>query len=489
MSKNENRFPEALTYDDLLLVPGDSEVLPTTVNLKTRFTRNIELGIPLVSAAMDTVTESRLAIAIARAGGIGVIHRNLAIPEQVREVQIVKRSANGLIHHPATLTPENTIGEAIRSMQDLSVTSFPIVSGGKVVGILTNRDLRAEVEEDHPVSSAMTRKVITAPEGISHEKALEIMKKNKIEKLVITDKENRLKGLICSKDIQATLAFPSATKDSDGRLRVAAAVGTHPKELDRAQALVDAGVDALVVDTAHGHHVTVRNMVKNLKARFKVDVIAGNIATAEAARVLIAAGADALKVGIGPGSICTTRIVSGVGVPQATAILDVVSVAKAKKIPVIADGGIKQSGDIAKALALGAGSVMIGSLFAGTNESPGEVMYYQGRTYKTYRGMGSLGAMKAGGKERYNQGDVASDKLVPEGIEGGVPLKGALFDLVHQMLGGVRSAMGYLGAPNLVRFAAEAKFVRITNAGLRESHVHDVIITKEAPNYRIETQP
>ncbi|MBN8218312.1 MAG: IMP dehydrogenase [Spirochaetes bacterium] len=487
MPKNESRFREALTYDDLLLVPDDSSVVPTGVNLQTRLTRRIALQIPLISAAMDTVTESKLAIAIARVGGIGVIHRNLSIPDQVREVQIVKRSANGVIHHPATLTPDTTIRAAIQSMQELSVTSFPIVEGGKVVGILTNRDLRAEVDLDHPVSSAMTRKVITAPEGTPIEKALDLMKKNKIEKLVITDKENRLKGLICSKDILATSNYPLATKDDSGRLRVAAAMGTNPKELDRADALVKAGVDALVVDTAHGHNINVREMVRKLKKRHQVDVIAGNIATGAAAKALIEAGADALKVGIGPGSICTTRIVSGVGVPQATAILDVVEAARSRKIPVIADGGIKYSGDVAKALALGAATVMIGSLFAGTSESPGEVIYYQGRTYKTYRGMGSLAAMKAGGRERYGQGDVENEKLVPEGIEGGVPLKGSLVELVHQLLGGVRSAMGYCGAPNLEHFAKRAQFVRITNAGLRESHVHDVIITKEAPNYRTDS--
>jgi IMP dehydrogenase len=476
---------QALTYDDILLVPSYSDIQPHDADLKTRITPHILLNIPLISAAMDTVTESKTAISIAQQGGIGIIHKNLDISEQVKEVAIVKRSANGIIHDPVTLSPDISISEAISNMKTFSVTSFPIIKNNKVVGILTNRDLRSELDHDLPVSAVMTKEVITANENISLREAQNIMKKRKIEKLVIINKKDKLKGLICIRDILNDVNFPNANKDSDGRLKVGAACGTSDQEYDRAVELIKAGVDLLVIDTAHGHHKNQINMIKKIKKKHSsIDILAGNIATSQAAMALIDAGTDAVKVGIGPGSICTTRIVSGVGVPQATAILDVCKVTKRRKVPVIADGGIKYSGDIAKALALGASAVMIGSLFAGTNEAPGEVIYYQGRSFKTYRGMGSMAAMKKGSKDRYMQGGVDNNKLVPEGIEGGVPLKGSISDVINQLLGGVKAAMGYVGAINLVKLKQKAKFVRITSAGLRESHVHDVVITKEAPNYK-----
>ena len=480
-------FPAAYTYDDILLVPAYSQIQPREVVLNTRFTKRIRLNIPLVSSAMDTVTESKLAITLAQQGGLGVIHRNLSIKEQVREVRIVKRAANGVIYYPAVMSPHTTIAEAKERMVKISVSSFPIVQDNEVVGIVTNRDLRSQINPQEPVASIMTKKVITALEKTTLDEAQEIMRKQKIEKLVIVNKKNELKGLICMKDIQDTLNHPLAAKDKDGRLRVAAAIGTSEMEFERAKKLIAVDVDALVIDTAHGHHKKVISMLKRIKKSFKnIDVVAGNIATAKAATALIKAGADGVKVGIGPGSICTTRIVAGVGMPQVTAIVNVCRVAAKANIPVIADGGIKYSGDIAKALALGASTVMLGSLLAGTDEAPGETIFANGRRYKIYRGMGSLGAMQQGSKDRYNQGEIENNKLVPEGIEGGVPVRGPLAPVVNQLLGGLKSSMGYLGAGTLPAFVKNAQFVAMSNSGLRESHVHDVIITKEAPNYRID---
>lgn len=480
-----DRFPLALTYDDILLVPNASDVHPTQVNTSTWLTKNIRINTPLVSAAMDTVTESQMAIAMAQQGGVGIIHKNLSVEEQVKEVEIVKRSANGVIHHPVTFTPDAKIKQAIDEMEEHKVTSFPILDDGKVVGILTNRDLRSEVDYEHPVSDVMTRDLITANETVSVEEAQDVMKRNKIEKLVLVNERMELKGLICMKDIQNDANFPRASKDSSGRLRVGAACGTSDAEYERAQALIKAGVDVLVVDTAHGHHTHVANIIKSLKkANPEIEIVGGNIATAEAAESLIAAGVSAVKVGIGPGSICTTRVVSGVGVPQVSAILNVYSATKKHGIPIIADGGVKYSGDVAKALALGASTVMLGSLFAGTNEAPGEIIYYQGRSYKSYRGMGSLGAMKKGSKDRYFQGGVDNNKLVPEGIEGGVPLRGPVSENISQLMGGLSSSMGYCGAADLTEYCENAQFVQITSAGFKESHVHDVIVTKEAPNYK-----
>jgi IMP dehydrogenase len=476
---------EGLTFDDVLLVPAESQVLPNDVSTRTRLTGTIELAIPVVSAAMDTVTEARLAIALAREGGIGIVHRNLSIEDQVAEVDKVKRSESGMIVEPVTLPPDALVRDALELMARYKVSGVPITDGDNVlVGILTNRDLRFEDDVEQPVSALMTsRNLVTAPVGTTLAEAEEILHRNKIEKLPVVDSDGRLRGLITVKDIQKKIQHPQATKDDRGRLCVGAAVGVGPDAPERAQALVSAGVDVLVVDTAHGHSRGVIDMVAKIKSLVSVDVIAGNIATAEAARALADAGADAVKAGIGGGSICTTRVVAGVGVPQVTAVYDV---ATAVDVPVIADGGITSSGDIAKALAAGADTVMLGSLLAGTDEAPGEVILVQGERFKEYRGMGSLGAMRARSfsKDRYFQGDVEDvDKLVPEGIEGRTPYKGALAPILYQLIGGVRQAMGYCGAATIAEMK-DARFIRITSAGLRESHPHDVTITKEAPNYR-----
>jgi len=485
--KKENNFIEGLTFDDVLLLPVKSEVIPKEVDLSTSLTKNIKLNIPLLSSAMDTVTEAQMAIAIAREGGIGIIHRAMSIERQAGEVEKVKKSESGMILSPITISPDAPISEAMAIMQRYTISGVPVTVDGKLVGILTNRDLRFETNFSKRVSEVMTKeRLITAPVGTSLEKAKELLHKYKIEKLPIVDKAFNLKGLITIKDIEKSRKYPNSCKDKVGRLRVGAAVGVGEEALKRAESLVDAEVDVLVIDTAHGHSRLVIETLKSLKKRFKIDVIAGNIATPEAVKDLIEAGADALKIGIGPGSICTTRIVAGAGVPQITAIMECYKVAKKYKVPIIADGGIKYSGDLTKAIAAGADSVMIGSLFAGTDESPGEIVLYQGRSYKVYRGMGSLGAMQAGARDRYFQAGVETRKLVPEGVEGRVPYKGPLSHTVHQLIGGLRSGMGYCGARSLDELKRNARFIRITNAGLRESHVHDVIITKEAPNYRTE---
>jgi IMP dehydrogenase len=473
----------------VLLVPAESSVLPNDVRTATRLTRTIALEIPIVSAAMDTVTEARLAIALAREGGIGILHRNLSIADQVTEVDKVKRSESGMIVEPVTLGPDDSVADALALMERYRISGVPITdAGGVLVGILTNRDLRFETNVRQPVSALMTsRNLVTAPVGTTLDEASEILHRNKIEKLPVVDAEGRLRGLITVKDIRKRIEFPLATKDEQGRLRVGAAVGVGTDAFERAAALADAEVDVIVVDTAHGHSSAVPEMVRRVKAEWDVQVVAGNIATAEAAEALIDAGADAVKVGIGPGSICTTRVVAGVGVPQITAVFDCAEVALRHGVPVIADGGMTSSGDVAKAIAAGADAVMLGSMLAGTDESPGDVILYQGERFKEYRGMGSLGAMKARSfsKDRYFQGDVEDvDKLVPEGIEGRVPYKGPVQQILYQLVGGLRQAMGYTGAATIEALKLESRFVRITGAGLRESHPHDVTITKEAPNYR-----
>jgi IMP dehydrogenase len=482
----ERKFAnEGLTFDDVLLVPAESHVLPNDVSTTTRLTRRIELAIPLVSAAMDTVTEARLAIALARAGGIGIVHRNLSIAQQVAEVDKVKRSEAGTIVEPLTLPPDAPVADALELMRRYHISGVPITSeDGRLVGILTNRDLRFEDDVRQPVSALMTAQgLVTAPVGTTLAEAEAILHRHKIEKLPVVDADGRLRGLITVKDIQKAIEYPNATKDERGRLRVGAAVGVGPDAVDRAEALVAADVDVLVLDTAHGHSQAVLEMAARLKRNLDVDLIAGNVSTAEAAGALADAGADAIKIGQGPGSICTTRVVAGVGVPQITAVFDC---AQAVDVPLVADGGITSSGDIAKAIAAGADTVMLGSLLAGVDESPGDVVLHQGERFKEYRGMGSIGAMRARGfsKDRYFQGDVEDvEKMVPEGIEGRVPYKGPLGPILHQLVGGLRQAMGYCGAPT-VEALQGARFVRITAAGLRESHPHDVTITKEAPNYR-----
>jgi IMP dehydrogenase len=490
----------ALTFDDVLLVPRHSQVLPAGVDVSTRLTRNIRLNVPLLSAAMDTVTESGLAIAMAQQGGIGVIHKNLTIEEQATEVDRVKRSESGMIVNPITLSPTNLIYEALGLMKKYRISGVPITEDGgkegRLVGILTNRDLRFETNVDRPISAIMTREnLITVPVGTTLDQAREILHRHKIEKLLVVDSQFRLKGLITVKDIQKVIKYPAASKDALGRLRVGAAVGVGKDAIARAEALVAAHADVLVIDTAHGHSQKVLDAVKDLRRRFPdVDIVAGNVATAEATEDLIARGVDAVKVGIGAGSICTTRVIAGIGVPMITAVLDCTRAAAPHGIPVIADGGIRFSGDITKAIAVGASTVMIGSLFAGTTESPGEVVLYQGRSFKEYRGMGSIGAMRRGSRDRYFQDEFdldaanrdESEKLVPEGIEGRVAYKGSVAEMIHQLVGGLRAGMGYCGCPTITQLQEDARFIRITPAGMRESHVHDVVITKEAPNYRSE---
>lgn len=476
-----------LTFDDVLLLPAKSEVMPKDVDLHAKLTNKITLNIPILSSAMDTVTETSMAIAVAREGGIGILHRAMAPEKQALEVDKVKKSESGMIIDPITVSPDAPIAEAMTLMERYKISGVPVTVKGKLTGILTNRDLRFEKKMNKKVHEVMTKeRLITASAGTTLDEAKDLLNKYKIEKLPIVDKEFRLRGLITIKDIEKRKKYPNSCKDKLGRLMVGAAVGTGEDTLHRAGLLINAGVDIIVIDTAHGHSKSVISTLKSLKKKYDVEIIAGNVATAEGTLDLIRAGADGIKIGIGPGSICTTRIVAGAGVPQLTAIKDCYSVAKKHNIPLIADGGIKYSGDITKALAAGAHAVMIGSLFAGTDESPGETVLFQGRSYKVYRGMGSIGAMEQGAKDRYQQEGVEAQKLVPEGVEGRVPHKGSLSQSVHQLLGGLRSGMGYCGAKNLSDLRKKARFIQITNAGLRESHVHDVIITKEAPNYRPE---
>jgi IMP dehydrogenase len=482
---------EALTFDDVLLVPAHSTVLPRDVSLKTQLTKAISLNIPLVSAAMDTVTEARLAIAIAQEGGIGIIHKNMTVEEQAREVSSVKKYESGVIKDPITISPYVTVRDVIALTRAKNISGVPVVDGDELVGIVTSRDLRFETRLDEPVSKVMTPKerLVTVNESASHKEAIALLHKHRIEKILVVNEQFHLRGMITVKDIQKAKDYPQACKDDQERLRVGAAVGTGAGTEERVAALVEAGVDVIIVDTAHGHSQGVLDKVRWVKQNYpQVQVIGGNIATAEAAKALVAAGADAVKVGIGPGSICTTRIVAGVGVPQITAISNVADALKGTGIPLIADGGIRYSGDVAKALAAGAYCVMLGGLFAGTEEAPGEVELFQGRSYKSYRGMGSLGAMsqQQGSSDRYFQESDAVEKLVPEGIEGRVPYKGSLYAVIHQLLGGVRSSMGYTGSPTIKTLHDRAQFVRVTSAGMRESHVHDVTITKEAPNYRMD---
>ncbi len=479
---------EALTFDDVLLVPGYSTVLPAGVDVTSRLTRGIALKIPILSAAMDTVTEAGAAIAMARNGGLGIVHKNMSPEDQGREVRKVKKSESGMVVDPITVEPEQTLRDALAMMRTYAISGLPVVRAGKPVGILTSRDVRFETNLDQRVGDVMTREIITAPQGISLDRAKQVLHKHRIEKLLVVGGDGALLGLITVKDILKAESHPSANKDERGRLRVGAAVGVGHGTLVRVQALVDQSVDVVVVDTAHGHSENVLKAVRSIRAEFPdLQIVAGNIATPEAFSALVEAGADGIKVGIGPGSICTTRVVAGVGVPQISAIMECAVVARKTGVPMIADGGIKYSGDIVKAIAAGADCVMIGSLFAGTDEAPGELVLYQGRSYKVYRGMGSIGAMKAGSKDRYFQGNVTSErKLVPEGIEGRVPYRGPLADSLYQMVGGLRSGMGYCGTATIAELQQKSVFRRISSSGLRESHVHDVIITKEAPNYRME---
>ena len=486
----ENKIvKQAVTFDDVLLLPGYSEVLPADVNVSTKLTEEIKLNIPLVSAAMDTVTEANTAITMAREGGIGIIHKNMSITQQALEVEKVKKSESGMIVDPKTVEPEQKIYDALEIMRRYKISGVPVVKNKKLVGILTNRDLRFEENFDRKIEEVMTKdKLVTVPVGITMEEAIKHLHKHRIEKLLVVNDNYELKGLITIKDIEKTKKYPNSAKDSFGRLRVGAAVGTSVEREMRIQALVDNNVDVIVIDTAHGNSKKVIEAVEDTKRNFpKVQLIAGNVATADAVEKLAKAGVDAVKIGIGPGSICTTRIVAGVGVPQITAIMECSKIAAKYNIPIIADGGIKYSGDIVKAIAAGADCVMIGSLFAGTEEAPGEKILFQGRSYKIYRGMGSLGAMACGSRDRYFQDEIETEaKFVPEGIEGKVPYKGELSESIYQLIGGLRAGMGYTGAENIEQLKNKTRFVQITNAGLRESHVHDVIITKEAPNYRLE---
>ncbi len=479
----EDRLTECLTFDDVLLVPAYSDTLPRDVDTKTQLSRNIALNIPVVSAAMDSVTEAKTAITMAREGGIGIIHKNLPIEEQAREVERVKRAETGIVPNPVTVRPSASLREALEVMREHDISGVPVTEGKRAVGILTARDIRFEENLDQPVSALMTTKLVTVSPGVALDEAKRLLHKHRIEKLLVIE-HDVLVGLITIKDILQADRYPMAAKDSHRRLLVGAAIGPSADRGERAAALVRAGVDVLVVDTAHGHSAGVVDAVIDTKREHPhIDVIAGNIATADATEALVRAGADGIKVGIGPGSICTTRVVAGVGVPQISAIRDCVAAAKKHGVPIIADGGIKHSGDITKAIAAGAHTVMIGSLFAGTDEAPGDMILYQGRSYKVYRGMGSLGAMKRGSRDRYAQGGTADEKLVPEGIEGRVPHRGSLASILHQMMGGLRSGMGYTGSHTIEELREKARFVRITSQGLRESHVHDVIITQEAPNY------
>ncbi len=479
---------EGLTFDDVLLEPGRSEVTPNQVSTATRLTKTIRLNIPIVSAAMDTVTESALAIALAQAGGLGVLHRNMSPTDQAEQVREVKRYESGMVINPLTIHPDTTLGEVLEITRRRKISGFPVVEPGtgKLVGILTHRDMRFEQDPKLKAREIMTREgLITVPEGVGQEEAKALLRQHKIERLIVVDDAFRAVGLITVKDMEKAEAFPLAAKDEHGRLLVGAASTVGDSGFERSMALIEAGVDVIVVDTAHGHNVNVSEAVRRIKRESnRVQVVAGNIATYDAARALIDAGADSVKVGIGPGSICTTRMVAGVGVPQLTAVLEAVRAAEGSGVPVIADGGIKYSGDLAKAIAAGASAAMLGSMFAGTDEAPGEVFLYQGRSYKSYRGMGSVAAMALGSADRYFQKEVADAlKLVPEGIEGQVPYKGPIGQILHQLVGGLRAAMGYVGAPDIPSFKERARFVRITGAGLRESHVHDVMITREAPNY------
>jgi IMP dehydrogenase len=482
-------LPVGLTFDDVLLLPGESSVLPKDVDVGTRLTDRIVLNIPLVSAAMDTVTESRTAIAMAQEGGIGIIHRNLSVEAQAAEVEKVKKFESGMISDPITVEPEQQISEAQAIMQKFGISGLPVTKRGKLFGILTHRDLRFEKKMDRLVSEVMTKdNLVTVKPGVNLEDAKELLHQHRIEKLLVVDDAYQLKGLITVKDIEKKILYPNACKDERGRLRVGAAVGVGSDWEERVECLVRAGADLVAVDTAHGHSKNVLDVVRQIRRRYPdLDLAGGNVATEEGAQALIDVGVNAVKVGVGPGSICTTRVVSGVGVPQLTAIASCAKAAERRNVPIIADGGVKYSGDITKALAAGASSVMIGSLFAGTEESPGETILYQGRTYKVYRGMGSLGAMKQGSRDRYGQADIDdSMKLVPEGIEGQVPYKGSLSFNIHQLVGGLRSGMGYIGSRDVATLRARARFLQITAAGLKEGHVHDVFITKEAPNYRVE---
>jgi IMP dehydrogenase len=479
---------EGLTFDDVLLEPGPSEIMPADADVSTRLTRDIRLNIPLLSSAMDTVTEARLAIAMAQAGGLGVLHRNLTVEEQAEQVRQVKRYESGMVVNPVTVTPDTTLGEVREIVARKKITGFPVVdpATGRLVGMLTNRDMRFENDPNIKAAALMTTgDLITVREGAGRMEAQELLRTRKIERVIVVDEDYRAVGLITMKDIQKAQAFPNAAKDEQGRLLVGAASTVGDSGFERSMALAEAGVDVVVIDTAHGHSIQVARAVERVKRESnRIQVIAGNVATYDAARALIDAGADAVKVGIGPGSICTTRIVAGVGVPQLTAIMESARAARDSGTPVIADGGIKYSGDLAKAIAAGASVAMMGSMFAGTDEAPGEVFLYQGRSYKSYRGMGSVGAMGAGSADRYFQKEVETQKLVPEGIEGQTPYKGPISPVLHQLVGGLRASMGYVGAPTIAEFQKRARFVRITGAGLRESHVHDVMITREAPNYR-----